>query len=291
MAWSLSHTMPGGGSLNITAQEYLFDTILAGMPGHTISAHPSGGTRRLWKREVTTSVVTNAVFPEYMWVIIYDDELRVYADKTYTTVPGDKGSDSASFISSNIDAFDSFDWKFWTSDLNPNAVLVTRGKYMVFADVAAPLGYHVEDGVWDGSRSARTCVFPLLAAQYWYQPTCKPWTISAGNTSEGAMVQAMYPGGKLSVNDDYVVAWGVGTLAAGSNNNPASSVSPIYAYMQEDVGQFHLASAGPRYTTSSSSAGSLILDTTSNKYLFQPSVATSGSALVFDMGSTEPDMS
>lgn len=96
--------------------------------------------------------------------------LRWFEDATWTTAPGDLMSDTANYIDQNYHSTSStyggYPYKFWTSDENPNAWMVTRWNVIIAYDWGLdwcrykPAPHYATD---DGSvRQSQTHIFPGL---------------------------------------------------------------------------------------------------------------------------------
>lgn len=160
MAFSLSHTIAGTTATS-TALAYMFDTFIPNY-GWTTSAHPNGNSvyrslSRSYTNQLTGNTLTN-----YHWVRWTSaNNYQMYEDATYTTVPGDLGTNTVG-NTTNIYENSSFtgkDWKFWTSSERSIASLVTRGKYVIWFDPGVTDVFAYEDTAWNGSIDRGTTHF------------------------------------------------------------------------------------------------------------------------------------
>ena len=300
MAWSLSNTITWSSNAdNHTAMVYLFDTVLSGFTNISVSTHPDASSfKRSWTRS-SDSLVTGASYVEYFWVnwgSTSPTSLSVYNDETYTSVPGDLGTDTLNSVIVDLDPVD-LDWKFWVSDVNSNSVIVTRGKRVIFAEIAPSEAYLFEDSGWTSSgNTVRSQFFPMHHGDdQWLHGRCWPQA-DASSSLESALIPLI---GKESIGDvgeaDTTVFWGSGISTATTNTSttPGDDTFPVYPYIQSDVGTivYNSASGSSRYAGLGFSDGKLILDSTNSRYYLQPINTAGDSVLVFDMGTSEPNLS
>lgn len=190
MTWSLSNTITYvDTSTNATALAYLFDTFLPSY-GWTTSSHPtSSSTKRSLFRSYTNQLTGNTL-TNYHWVDFANSStFTLYEDATYTSVPGDLGTDNTNVVvyTYNGGTFSTLDWKFWTSSEKANASMVTRGKYIIWFDFGVTDVFAYEDTNWNGSTdTGSTHFFP-----YHYSLDSPIFSnapqLSGTNTSEGAL--------------------------------------------------------------------------------------------------------
>ena len=106
MTWSLSHTIAYSTNAdNHSAMVYLYDTALAALSTWTVSAHPDASAFKRSGTRTTTTLLGGTSYSEYFWfnwlstspTIMYINE-----DATYTTTPGDLGTDTTNQIQTLI---------------------------------------------------------------------------------------------------------------------------------------------------------------------------------------------
>ena len=146
MTYQIVQTMPSASAENDKAAiTYFMDTFLPAR-GWTVGSHPSlsntsNDTRWILQRNFT-DLFTNTPEKSYLWVSYAHSStgshyFSQYEDATYTTVPGDKGTDSTNRLdlawTPNVGATQ-FPWKFWVSSENNKAFLVTRYDVIYFWD-------------------------------------------------------------------------------------------------------------------------------------------------------------
>ena len=167
MTWTNTHTVTYvDGTSNHDALVYLHDTYLSGKSMFTVGAHPDAST---FKRKVTVTVndaLSGSTANLYWWTswlsATNPSTYYVYNDETYTTVPGDLCTSSTNLTGySNVSSGVS-SWRFWTSDLDSNACLVTRGKQTVFYWPGNNDFNIFPESSWDGSSQNRgTYILPF----------------------------------------------------------------------------------------------------------------------------------
>ena len=183
MTWSLSHTIPWSNEFaplnHQQAWTYFFDTFLNGVSTHTTTHWPStiGDGQIYRKLKITlTNKYTNAPYNMYFSIRLSDEHIELYIDSLYTVNPQDAtsigsldlnaGTPELQYIFNMIrgasirtyaltypdGASTNFgDYKFWTSNENTDARLVTKGRRIVFYWPGWSSGYFYEDSNWDGS--------------------------------------------------------------------------------------------------------------------------------------------
>lgn len=165
MTWSLSNTITYvDASTNTTAMQYLIDTFLPTV-GWSTSAHPSGSSTKRSLNRAYTNQLTGNTLTNYHWIdIVSSVTFYSYEDATYTTVPGDLGTNTTNRVDCTYEngAYTGLDWKFWTSSERSSASLVTRGKYVIWFDPGATDVFAYEDTSWNGSaHTGSTHFYPF----------------------------------------------------------------------------------------------------------------------------------
>lgn len=300
MTWSLSNTISWSSNAdNNSAMVYLFDTVLNGFSNISVSSHPDGSSfKRSWTR-TSTSLIGGSSYVEYFWVnwgSTSPTSMSVYNDLTFTSVAGDLGTDTLNSVTVDLDVVNN-DWKFWTSDQNSNSVIVTRGKRVIYVEIAPSEAYLFEDSGWGSTgNTPRSQFFPIVqtGGLYWLHGRCYPQA-NAASVLESALIPLI---GKQSVGDvgesDTSVFWGSGisTSQTDTSSTPTNDTFPVYPYLQSDVGTivYNNVNGVSRFGGLGNSNGRLILDSTNTRYYLQPIDSADNSVLVFDMGVTEPNL-
>lgn len=187
MTWSITHTMPGSsGAENHAALTYLFDTYLTARANWTIAAHPSPAAfKRSVQYTVPVNKATGAPYTFYHWVTWSSTSTAAwywYEDATYTTTPGDLGTDGTNSIGLNFDTTNSF--FFCTSTDQPDAVLIFKGPrvFMYFPHIAEGLFY--PDPTWNGSVDNKgTHVAPYVGG---YDYALVSWNAPISSNTDGS---------------------------------------------------------------------------------------------------------
>ena len=305
MAWALSNTIPYTSAAdNHTAMVYLFDTVLNGFSNTVVSAHPDASTFKRSIARTTTSLMTGQPYTEYLWVNWVTETpsslVSQYDDDRYTTVPGDLGTATTNAAIHNLGGLDAgLDWKFWTSDVNPNSVLVTRGKYLFLTAIHPEEGYLYEDPLFvpGGGATARTCVFYATYGTSWRMKGRPNASLATGVETPLIPMHGKASSDKHAAASEaeLVIYWGAGILGHDTSSaaTPDHSSNVIYPYLQSDVGTavFNTTSGDARYSGGSGSSGQVIFDSANSRYYYQPVTTTNFTGFVYDMGATEPDMS
>jgi hypothetical protein len=173
MTWSVTNTIAyTSDASNHTAMVYLFDTVLAGKTGWTIQAHPDNSAFKRRAKFTTTNKVTGANYTIYSWVSwgsTSPNNLTWYEDATYTTTPGDLATNTLNLISSTSSGLNwsisGEDWRFCTSNENPQSVLVLKGAKAVFYWPGITSGVFWYDNSWAaGTSNKGTWISPFTGA-------------------------------------------------------------------------------------------------------------------------------
>jgi len=153
MAFSLAHTHTMDNTSDATQQaecrnalDYFFGTFL---PARGWTTTNDGTNRYRFQWPVTNVLNSNATENVYGWALYSGVELFQYEDATYTTVPGDLGTDTSNvtsytFWTSGYTWRDK-DWKFWTSDEDNSLYLVTQGTNTLFWGCKPKAAIHREN--------------------------------------------------------------------------------------------------------------------------------------------------
>lgn len=198
MTWSLSHTIPWSNEFASANHQqawiYFFDTFLNGVSTHTTTQWPAATSEFAYRKlKITlTNKYTNAPYNMYFSVRISDEFLEIYIDGLYTVNPQDATSigsfDHAGgtpelqyiFNLTRLNASRVYaltypdgastnfgDYKFWTSNENTDARLVTKGRRILFYWPGWSSGYFYEDSNWDGQNyNNGQHVFGIIYSNY-----------------------------------------------------------------------------------------------------------------------------
>ena len=306
MAWSTVHTQAYSTNAdNHTFMTYLFDTHLPTKTGWTISAHPDATS---YKRSVKLSLpspwANGSNASSYWWVswnTTTPNSWTWYEDATYTTVPGDLGTDTtnASSTSTQWSGFPGA-WRIWASSTDPQAVLVTKGKMVVMFWPGPTEWFLREDQNWDGTTDTKgSCWGPYIGQSYG-QLMCNNYPFTTGsNSSEYQMTVDV---GHNTINwsglggGPYWLIPGVRWISSVSttSNYPTSDSNPAFPRSGADIA-WYLPDANTEtnreLTISPAQAWSVMFETNSSKYWLMGSSDISKQCLALDMGASEPDFS
>lgn len=301
MTWTQTNSISWASNSDTHAVNlYYFDTYLSGRSNWTVSAHPSAsGFKRTLKRTITNNPITGSSYEMYYWIdwqsTTSSQSTFWNNDATYTTVPGDLGT--------YVDADRHYtDWgkgassanlvRFWQSDQNANAFLVTKGKHVLAWDPGIDNILCFEDSNWDGSAyKPRTHIFPAGGATPWYYnglPDANTVTSPAPRyivPGYGGNHSNYYPVGSeyIFMNTPY---WYSHDSTTGNTESfPISHEGCADIGMHVDESMTSTA----RTTYEFSNTGSLMYDGTN--YYLRVTNSYNLPSIVFDMGTTEPDLS
>lgn len=174
MTWSVTHTINCNSLAdNHTAMVYLFDTVLAGKTGWTISAHPSASAFRRRAKFTVNNKVTNSNYTMYSWVdwgsTTSTQQLYWNEDSVYTTTPGDTATNTTTsyYNWSNWSTFGEH-WKFCTSSENSQSVLVLKGGKVAFYWPGINTGIFWPDSTWaaGSTQNKGTWIGPAIGYVY-----------------------------------------------------------------------------------------------------------------------------
>lgn len=197
MTWTNTHTIPWVDNTTVhDALVYLFDTYLNGKSMFTVSAHPDASAFKRSYEVTYNNAFTGTTAKNYFWTswnsTTGTSSWTVYKDNTYTTVPGDLGTSTTNSVSYGTIYLDpSLAFRFWTSDLDPNACLVTRGKRVFFYWPGNQDYFIYEDATWDGTGDNLTShLFPVARNNLTWSTAGAP---SSTTTTGTEYYVAIYP--------------------------------------------------------------------------------------------------
>ena len=249
MTWTVSHTIGGttGSGARASVFPYMFDTYLPSK-GWNVTPHPSGDVE---ERSLSWTYTDVKMYPSigsvtnYFWVDWNNSTyFYFYEDSTYTTTPGDLGTDGTNSIAKSINTNDGT-WRFWTSSDDANASLVTRGSFIFWFWPGLTEFYGMVDQAWDGTYDTNTTtLWPLLDGNNFWM-TNRPATTGDSSTKyplipEYNSVDAYFDKGKLINRFGMVNASGSTTEYPGQNTVPLT-------YMGQDDLRWYLP--GDSFTT------------------------------------------
>lgn len=296
MTWSLSNTVTySSGADSHAALVYLFDTALSGLSQWTVSAHPDASSYKRKAKRTSTTLFGGGSYEEHFWINWSSETapttMSWYEDATYTSSPGDLCTDTTNVSSSSLTSggIDSLDWKFWTSDQNSKALLVTRGKSIVFWEPGFSAAALMEDPDWTGaSDSRRTQIFPGLRSLYTYM-TGWPSTNSNTTTAEYCWFPSLGNYGGTGYWDGERIDLNVPFMATATTNAvPSQGAGFLFAGLGNDVGCYRPATTSNAYIQMSNTGnqGQLML-ANSNYYLLSYD-SVSYAQMAFNFGTSEP---
>jgi hypothetical protein len=290
MAWTKFHSIPWvSDSTNGSYHTYLFDTALAGK-GWTISAHPDSNAFKRRASYAMTDWNTGTTTTMRFWVnwgSATSASCSWYPDKTFTTTPGDLATYTTSTRTyyayvSNYQATDS--WGFWSTTSKSKALLVTRGKKVVFfwPGMNSYGGYNVT------SEANKNYIYPFADTGF----KCSgPPQLSGSSGQLSFVCPYVFSGSATYVNTEPNRLYSNFPFIASSPNYtfPYDNSSLLYVEDNSDVKHFI-----PSTNTSGDWAGSnsytsygvVVYDGTNYYLSTQSDMARA--ALWFNMGTTEP---
>lgn len=299
MTWTLSHTIAdsgGAGAQAHNAYVYLMDTYLASK-GWTVGAHPDASTFKRKMSYTFTNEQSGSSYTAYYWATwgtdISPSTFYFYGDQTYTTAPGDLCTATTSYTSmtNNTSSHVGFgqDWKFWTSDQNANAALVTRGAKIWFYWPGFSSAFVYEDTAWDGTTLDDSTIYlPMTSG---LSPQSRGGPIYGGSTS------AVY--NHPSIGASGVITTVLGGMFQGFELMFANSSSSLDSYSSRcySINQSDVLLLTPNKATTTR----LLVDSPTNPpiaykigtkyYLGTRADRDGGCNLMFDFGTSEPDFS
>ena len=297
MTWTNTHTIPWVDNTTMhDAWVYLYDTYLSSKSMFTVSAHPDASAFKRSYEVTYNNIFTGTTAKNYFytnWVTITGTgSWTTYKDSTYTTLPGDLGTSNVNAVSHGTSLYlnPNLAFRFWTSDLDSNACLVTRGKRVFFYWPGNQNYFIYEDSGWDGTGDNLTShIFPYARGNtYWYMSGA-PIT---GTTTGTEYYVAIYPQKNNAVTNSFrpdtllykspTFNYSDGTTSLTGNSCPLTTVPADQAVL-------HTANTTSGNFIVSSQDG-LVLLLNGTEYWY----AAAGSnyqPLCFYMGTSEPDMS
>lgn len=217
--------------------------------------------------------------------------LYFYNDQTYTTVPGDLGTAGSSYvaISNGTGSYIGYGktWRFWASDAEPNSLLVTRGLKPIFYWPGLTSAFVFRDSAWAGEANDATCLFPWTHT-YGFQAKHAPIYGS------GASAMYLHPAmGAPNVTgvDLGGMYQGFEMMYSNNANQLDSYAGRAFSITQSDV--LLLLPNVPTTTRNllgAPTSSNLAYKIGTNYYLASNS-SRSGNNLMFDFGTSEPDLS
>lgn len=297
MSFSVVHTQAYSSTADTTTfLGYFFDTYLDGKTHWTVSAHPSGDAD---KRSIQLSLPTPmqaANHISYLWVSYSTTYLYWYEDATYTSTPGDTGTDTTN-VRSNNDSFTSRsgDYRIWESSVDSNSWFVTKGKYVYLAWPGCSESFGANDPNWDGSYDNKgTCIIPYVAdTPYVMNVLNFPGGTGVDSGEDPLIPSVYYRGGEdigLGASLIHGFSWVLGYDTG--YPYPSSDATPILNAGSSDVLWYtDFTSTSDTNREFLDNQWSLMHDTTASKYYLIGTSDIGHQAIAFDMGSSEPSFS
>lgn len=311
MAWSTVYTQAYSTSAdNHTFLTYFFDTYLSGKSGWTTGSHPSGSsTKRVASLTLPSPWENGANATCYYWIDWISPTSSSYwtwyEDATYTTTPGDLGTDTTNGWTSNGASWSSNtgDWRIWESSTDSNAIMLTKGRKVYFYWPGSSEWMVRVDSNWDGSTDNRsTHIGPYIGQ------------------SPSGLAHANYPLGSGTSGTKYVlvpdlgnnttsfssmpggpywflggVAWLFSDAASGTSTvYPDDDSSPALPRTGADTAWFYYdgnTQTSRNFIANAADEWAVLLETNTNKYWMIGNSDVNKQCLAFDMGATEPDLS
>ena len=304
MAWSTVYTQAWSSRAdNHTFMAYFLDTHLNGKLGWTVSAHPSADT---YKRSIELALpspwaggsnVSNYWYVSWSATPIY---WSWYEDATYTSVPGDLGTDTTNGIGNNSPISDDGDWRIWESSTDTEAILVTKGKRVYFYWPGSSEWFARPDLNWDGTSDNKGSVIgPYLAQSY-------PQLVSLNHPNSSGTSSLEY----IMTNDvgvetvdfsglgggPYWIIPGVGWLYSGQSTilYPGAKTMIALPRTGADTAWFMSdtnSSVNRGLCVSPSAPWTVLFESNSSTYYLLGTSDLNRQCLALNMGSTEPDLS
>lgn len=297
MTWTNTHTITYvDGTSNHDALVYLHDTYLSGKSMFTVGAHPDASA---FKRKVTVTVndaISGSTANLYWWTnwagVSNPSTFSVYNDNTYTTVPGDLCTSVTNVTSYSNLQLGASPWRFWTSDVDANACLVTRGKQTVFYWPGNNDFNIYPQSNWDGSSgNLGTYILPYTNTNFSMLHGGYPVVASLTGTEYLALTSPIKIDSSYNSFSPNVLykgfSWNYGKSTSYSYS---SSGNTLMTSVATDQGVLHTDSAtdNPGSPFTGAGNGSLVL-VNSTEYWFA-ACSLSKSPICFYMGTSEPDL-
>jgi hypothetical protein len=129
---------------NLAGLDYLFGTFIPARLNASANLLTDSNSQKKYTIQLPMRDTLNsdAVEYSYFWIqwnvnTTNLSSVTLYEDATYTTTPGDKGTDTSNAMVMSIDsssqAWGALSWKFWVSSEDDDVFLVTRGNFIIFA--------------------------------------------------------------------------------------------------------------------------------------------------------------
>lgn len=309
MTWTLTNTIAdsstsSGTAESHTAMQYLFDTYLPAK-GWTVSAHPDASAyKRVFSRTTAANMIGQTL-PLYYWAnwsSVTPNTLNVYADLTYTSTPGDVANNTSVYGSMNWNSASyigaGLPWRFWSSDQDTGATLVTRGKkvYWYMPDFQNDIHAMLLDTDWDGSsQNQTTCVMPFTNQDIMRSAKWPMYTNTSNGRAHVRPNAASYNNVPMTATHTLIhnITW-VATNGSSAYND--SSTQPLFV-TGNDVSVFRNTVDNYTMTFWNGPTVSNTLLLSNGRYYLctnnSSSLDTVGGngSIAFDMGTTEPDFS
>lgn len=299
MTWSLSNTIAYSTDADLhTAMVYLFDTALPALSQITTSAHPDASAfKRRFQRVTPNNLDNGTNHTEYFWAnwnSTSPNTLSLYEDSTYTTVPGDTATNTTTSVSSNLSltVFAGESVKFWTSDQNAKALLVTRGKQVLFWEPGFDNANFEMDDTWNGSVDYKgTAIFPGTYNTYCYGAN-RPISTSGAGSSEYPWRPALSVINGTGYNGGDLIIMNCPFMWAGSTNASGNAgAGMLFSGVGNDVGMWRPFANANSDVAWQNTTGAGALWLVDGRYYLAPSdKGVSWAQSIFDMGTVEPDL-
>ena len=294
MTWTNTHTIPWTSiNDNPAALAYHFDTYLPAK-GWTTGAHPDASAFKRKFSWTATDNFTNTSQTSYFWTTWSSNtstsSATIYEDATYTTVPGDLCTSTTNGVSMSMSssyAHFTSDWRFWTSDQNPNATLVTRNKKIVWFHQGYSNYNYVQQGVWTGAnQNPNTHIFPLVTESIMF--FCNAPVDTGTTSSESYLYFSSYFGSSYST---LMPETFYSNFSVDYYNTAVNFRGPAFIINQSDIKYHSPASggAGNRTLQSSNSQNGVLL-LANGRYWLRGDPNMNNNSIVLDMGVSEPDL-
>lgn len=298
MTWSAVHTIPYSTAADWhTAFQYLFGTFLPSLPGMATGAHPDASVFKRKFSRTSTNLYTGSNYTEYFWatwVNTTPTALNLYRDGTYTSTPGDLCTDATNLVGASLPTVTGA-IRFWKSDVNPRAGLMTKGKAVVWWEPGWTAAAHYDAGTWTGTTATclRSFIFPFtIAANYGYR--CGPPDVNNGTSaseffwgpSPGIQATAggYYSQTRIDMNCSFM------NYANSGTPSPSSGSELLFVGVGNDIGFYR---ANPSSSTNRAIASTITgqLALCAGRYYLMGLGSVGSTSLMWDMGTSEPDFS
>lgn len=294
MTWTLAGTTTPGVIDDNALWTEVFRTYLNTRTGWTAVEAPDSTSRTLITYTFTDKA-TNTPFTQYS----YHNSQYWRRCSTFNTTPGDKTTDSTASLNlyaTNNPAGEI--WRIWYSDVNPRAMLVTYGKYVLAWFEGTPEAF-ISPGAQPRSTWLADGSAPDTSS--WWSPafTDAPYLGGAPHSSGSSGVYRLccsiqHGGGNSKLPPamyDNAPIWTTGD----TNYLTLTGYSQwMFSINQADV-RYHAPGDTNAFTQSSSygykatNPGALILS--NNRYWLRRNSNLAENSWIFDFGDTEPNFS